>query len=80
MKALQAALFPDDGGNERSDYRRAQGSMDRLDRLESALWEAHRREASAATEDETQKMQVHNVDLRLTAPSLDGVEKNYRRA
>lgn len=57
MEVLRTALFST-GGSDKPDYRRAQGSMDHLDRLESALWEAHGREASAAKFDKTQKMQV----------------------
>ena len=59
VQALQAALFRGNG-NDTSDYRLAQASMDRLDRLEDALWEAHRREASAATLSETRKLQVRD--------------------
>lgn len=58
MEALRQSLLQN-GGNSKPDYRRAQCSMNRLDRLESALWEAHGTEAKAATVCETQTMQVY---------------------
>lgn len=85
MEALRTALFPG-SGSDKSDYKLAQGSMDRLDCLESTLWEAHRREASAATLDETRKTQVrcdrcrgYKILMRLSHSVVGGVESMSRR-
>ena len=59
--ALQTAIFPG-AGKKKSDYGRALVSMDRIHCLEDALWEAHRREASAAKIKERRKMQACGVD------------------
>lgn len=46
---------------EKSDYRLAQCSMDRLDGLKSVLWEAHAAEARTAGHLETLELQVQRV-------------------
>lgn len=58
-RALHQALFPDGGGStKKPDCRRAECSMDNLNGLESALWEAHGREARAAALLETRNLRV----------------------